>query len=184
MNENTSHVCRIESVSIEDKNVLVDAQQLNRPSVMYKNTPLLADFSGIVAVPKPGQRCVISKDSSGFEYVDGVLTGPNNVVKELKKEEFVMQFDPETKIKFSKDGSGGFDISINASGNVDVTTEGDISIDSSGDVDVTAEGDIRVGENGEKVAKQNHTHPYTWSNPGGSGNTSKPNESGTETLIK
>lgn len=148
-------VCRIESVKVRENGILVDAQHLSRPSVVYKNTPLLADFSGIMAVPKVGQRVVVTRTAGGFEYVEGVLTGPNDPVSDLKEDEFVLQFDPTTKIGFSKDGSGGYDVSIEASG------------------------DIFVGENGEPVALQSHTHPES-----GGGNTGTPNESGTETQIK
>lgn len=168
-------ICRVESVMVGDKAVLVDAQNLNRPSVVYRNTPLLADFSGIMTVPKPGQRVVVSKDSSGFEYVEGVLSGPDDPVSDLKEDELVMQFDPSTKIEFSKDGSGGYNISLEASG----------------DVDVKAGGDIRVGENGDPVAKQNHTHSYEDTGDTGDGSatptaktSSTPNESGTNTTIK
>jgi hypothetical protein len=52
-----------------------------------------------------------------------VLTGTNDPVPSVKEGEFVMQFDPETKIKFSKDGSGGFDLSLEASGSVTVSSD-------------------------------------------------------------
>lgn len=171
----SSHIARIESVNISSNGILVDAQDLKRPSVVYRNTPLLADFSGIIAAPKPGQRVIISEDANGFEYVDGVLSGPEDDTPELKEREFLLQFDPTTRIKFTKDGAGGFDVSLEASG----------------DVDVKAGGDIRVGENGEKVAKQNHTHNYedTGDTSDGSATASSktsstPNEDGTNTTIK
>lgn len=163
-----SEICRVESVTVKNHAVFVDAQHLSRPSVEYRNTPLLAGFSGVVAIPQVGQRVVISSDSTGVEYVEGVLTGTDDPVPSMKEGEFVMQFDPETKIKFSKDGSGGYDIFL----------------ESSGDVDVKASGDIRVGEGGEKVAKQSHTHPISWTDAGGSGNSGSPNENGTETTIR
>lgn len=119
----SSEICRVESVTVKDHAVFVDAQHLSRPSVEYRNTPLLAGFSGVIAVPQVGQRVVISKDSSGVEYVEGVLTGTNDPVPSVKEGEFVMQFDPETKIKFSKDGSGGFDLSLEASGSVTVSSD-------------------------------------------------------------
>ena len=164
----SSEICRVESVTVKDHAVFVDAQHLSRPGVEYRNTPLLAGFSGVIAVPQVGQRVVISKDSNGVEYVEGVLTGTDDPAPSVKEGEFVLQFDPETKIHVSKDGSGGFDFSV----------------DTSGDIRVNAGGDIQIGENGEKVAKQNHTHPTSWTDPAGSGNTGTPNENGTETTIQ
>ena len=171
----SSEICRVESVTVKDHAVFVDAQHLSRPSVEYRNTPLLAGFSGVIAVPQVGQRVVISKDSNGVEYVEGVLTGTDDPAPSVKEGEFVLQFDPSTRVRVLERDDGGFDVSIQ----------------SSGDVDVKASGDIRIGENGEKVAKQNHTHEYEDtgdSGTGGSSPTTKtsstPNETGTETIIK
>lgn len=155
MTKNSSYVCRIESVIVRENGILVDAQQLNRPSVQFTNTPILTNFSGIVTVPQVGQRIVVSKDDTGFEYVEGILAGPDDPTPILEENEFLLQFDPETRITATEDGAGGYDISIEASG------------------------DILIGDSGEPVAKQNHTHPES-----GGGDTGTPNESGTETKIQ
>lgn len=170
-----SDVCRIEAVHVSDHGVLVDAQHLTRPSVAYRNTPLLADFSGIMAVPQVGQKVVVAKDSTGFEYVEGVLTGPDDPAPSLKENEFVLQFDPSTKVTATKRDDGGYDLSIEASG----------------DVSVDAGGNILLGQNGEKVAKQSHSHDYDDTGDTGDGTagtttktTTTPNESGTNTKIE
>jgi hypothetical protein len=137
---------------------------------MFRNTPILSDFSGVLAVPQVGQRVVVSKDETGFEYVSGVLSGPDDPAPALGEGEFVLQFDPKTRITTTKRDDGGYDLSIEASG----------------DVNVSADGNVLVGENGEPVAKQNHTHDYD--DDDGSSTTTKttstPNESGTETKIQ
>jgi len=164
---NTS-VCRIEAVTVREDAILIDAQHLSRPSVNYRNTPVLADFSAMMAVPKVGQRVVVTRTEDGFEYVEGVLSGPDSPAPKLEENELAFQFDPTTSFTVQKNDSGGYDISLEASG----------------DVSVKADGDIFVGENGEKVAKQNHTHDHSWTDSGGSGTTTTPNESGTNTKIE
>jgi hypothetical protein len=69
---------------------------------------------------------------------------------------------------------------------VEIDAQGTITLDTDGDVTVSAGGDVVIDEGGEAapVAKQNHTHPYGWTDSGGSGDTGTPNESGTETEIE
>lgn len=166
---NNTEVCRVESVQTTDAGVFLDVQHLSRPSVDYRNIPIQKNFSGIIAVPSVGQKVVVSKDSTGYEYVEGVITGPKDSPPELSEQEFALQFDPTTKITAKKDGSGGYNLSIEASGNVQVK----------------AGGDILVGENGEPVARQNHTHDYVGGGDNSSTKTSDtPNESGTDTKIQ
>lgn len=162
-----SEICRVEAVHSTDQGILVDAQHLSRPAIVYRNTPILANFSGLIAVPTVGQKVVVSKDSTDFAYVEGVLTGPNNPAPDLVENEFALQFDPSTKISAEKDGSGGYDLTIEASG------------------------DVYLGENGEPVARQDHTHEYDDTGDTSDGtagtttkNTDPPNESGTNTQIQ
>jgi hypothetical protein len=69
---------------------------------------------------------------------------------------------------------------------VEIDAQGTITLDTDGDVTVSAGGDVVIDEGGEAapVAKQNHTHPYDWTDGGGSGDTGTPNESGTATEIE
>lgn len=186
-----SEVCRIESVTVRENGILVDAQHLSRPSVVYRNTPILTNFSGLLAVPQVGQRVVVSKDSTGFEYVDGILTGPDDPAPEIAENEFVLQFDPETRITTVDDGTGGYELSIEASGDVTVNSKENTLIKSAGNTKVEAGGDILLGTNGTPVARQDHTHDYEDTgdtSDGSAGTTSKttpaPNESGTKTKIQ
>ena len=60
-----------------------------------------------------------------------------------------------------------------------------IRIETDGDIELNADGDILINtdEGAEPVARQNHTHPTSWTDSGGSGDTGTPNEDGTETEI-
>lgn len=79
-------------------------------------------------------------------------------------------------------------VDINATGDVDVNTSGAANVSSTGNTTITAPtvavvGDLTVsgtvvsaGEvTGNGVALSTHTHPYTWTDGAGSGNTSAPN---------
>lgn len=76
---------------------------------------------------------------------------------------------------------------INSTGDIDVTTSGTVNVESTGDTNLTAptvavDGDLTVtgdivatGEvTGNGIDLSTHTHPYTWTDPAGSGNTSPP----------
>lgn len=191
MSKNSSEVCRVVAVHKTDNGVLLDLQHLTRPSVGYRNIPILANFSGLIAVPQTGQKVVLSKDSTGYEYVDGVLTGPDDPAPDLNDGEFALQFDPDTTISAMEDGNGGYNLSIEASGDVTVKSEKNVLIQAGGDATVEATGNILLGENGEPVARQNHSHEYEDTgdtSDGTAGATTKtttsPNESGTDTQIQ
>lgn len=168
--KNSSHICRIESIVVSESGIIVDAQDLSRPSVLYENVPVVRDFSGKMAIPKPGQRIVVSISATGFEYVDGILTGPDSEIPEMDEDEFVLQFNKNTKISFIKDQNEDYELKVK--------TDGDATLNASGQIV------IGEGSNAEPVARQNHDHDYSWDSDGGSGTTSTPNQTGTDTDIE
>lgn len=194
-----SKVCRVEAVMVEENAVFVDAQHLTRPSIVFRNTPLMAGFSGLIAIPQVGQKVVVSEDATGYTYVEGILTGPDEPDSSLTEGDFALTFDSNTRFSIREDGNGGFNIKLSSSGDVSVEAQGGVSVsaqdnvllDATGDATVKADGNILIGENGEPVARQNHTHDYEDTGDtgdGSAGTTSKttptPNESGTNTNIQ
>lgn len=153
------------SVTVKDGAVLVDAYATSRSFTNYTQVPILNSFNGLITVPQEGQKVIISETGGGVEYVEGVLTvlGPKAEPPSLAQHEFALQFDPDTKFTVTKDGSGGFD------------------------VDIEASGDVTIGDsaNAVELAVQNHTHDYVGGGDNSSSKTtSKPKESGTSTTVE
>lgn len=153
----------IDSVTVQDGAVVVDAYATDRSFTKYEHIPLLNSFDGLITVPKEGQKVIISETDNGVSYVEGVLTTVGSDAPQLAQEEFVLQFDPNTRLLVEKDGSGGFDMTIEASG------------------------DVTIGDsaNAVQLAVQSHTHDYVGGGDNSSGLTSgTPNESGTSTTVE
>jgi hypothetical protein len=157
----------VSSVKVEGGVVLVDAYSPRRPNSSFNNVPLLRPFVGMMPAPKEGDHVVISETDTGTKYVEGLLTTPNTDSEppSIEGEEFAIHFDSGTKIIAEKDGSGGYNLTLNASGDV---TIGDAA-------------------NAVELAVQNHTHDYE--DDAGAGGvstktTSEPNESGTSTTVE
>jgi hypothetical protein len=153
----------ITNVSVEEGLVLIDGYSPNRVNVTYTGIPLLNKFTGIMKVPEEGQRAIISETNTGTEYVEGILSpmGKSESPPSLNEGEFVLQFDPDTRIIAEENGSGNYDITVKASG------------------------DVTIGESSKavEVAVQAHTHTFTKAD-GSTGTTTGPNESGTSTTVE
>ena len=176
--------------------VLIDCYAVDRGKITYRKIPMLTTMNGLICVPDEGQKVIVTETENGTSYVEGVLTVTPDETPSLSSQEYALQFDPSTKITATKDGSGNYTISIEASGDLSVNAEGNVSVSSSGDVSVDATnnvsvtgGNVTIGEDASavEVAVQEHTHDYEDTLDDGSTTTKttqQPNEQGTSTTIE
>lgn len=106
----------------------------------------------------------------GFLLSGKVLIGTSAIGRIPVEEGEVVFYHPGTGTK----------IHFKANGDLDVESENNVNIKAptvAVDGDLTVSGDvIAVGEvTGNGVDLSTHTHPYTWTDPAGSGDTSPPN---------
>lgn len=119
-------------------------------------------------VPREGDVVAVDETTDGNHIAISVISRSEHDTTEASQGDFAFQLDNENLIKATKNSNGGFDVTI----------------DVEGDVVINSEGDIMIGNDGTKVAKQDHTHPVSWTDEAGSGDTGTPNEEGTNTKIE
>lgn len=120
------------------------------PGAADRNVPVVA-ASGAYAMPRSDDRVLVDEAEDGSIFAQPVsVRSPGFDVPDLEEGEFEFRFDASTAISVRKSG-GSFNISIEASG----------------DVDVSAAGSVRI--NGSDW--DSHTHDYTDST--GSGSSTK-----------
>jgi hypothetical protein len=88
---------------------------------------------------------------------------------------------PQTATNYAiPDGLSEGDVAfkVNANTRVHIKQSGDIEIEAGGDLHARADGDIYIGDesNSKRVATEDHTHDYSWTNGGGSGTTDPPDD--------
>ena len=132
----------------------------------------VADFFALFPY---GMHANLPPDQTAFVVdVHGrVIIGTSAVGRITVEEGEVVFFHPQTKAKIHFKASGDIDIdTTEASGDVNINT-GNVNIE--GDLNVSG-AIVAVGEvTGNGIDLSTHTHPYTWTDPAGSGNTSPPN---------
>lgn len=145
--------------------------QSSRAGVTWENVPVAQDHPGAVQNIEEGWHVALDECDDGLWIVLGVInTDPDLLPSSLNGSERVMKFDNGTEISVTMNDSGEYDVDVKATGNITINATGDVTI-----------GDAA---NAVKLAVQNHTHNYSWTDSGGSGSTDAPNETGTETAVE
>jgi hypothetical protein len=153
----------VTSKEIVEEGHLVLTIQSSRAGVTWPNVPVAQDHPGDIQNIEEGWHVALAECDDGLWICVGVLNSdPSKIPNTLDESERSIKFDDGTEISARKNGNGNYDVTISASGDVYLGDEG----------------------NATKVAKQNHTHDYSWTDSGGSGSTGSPNESGTNTQIE
>lgn len=119
--------------------------------------------SDFVVGPQEGDVVAIGRTDGDRWVAHSIISKTQEQSPNVGNGDFAFQLNPSTSIKAMKNSNGNYDITIEC--------DGSVTIDSAAD--------IFVGSNGEQVAKQNHTH-----NDSSGGQTTTPNESGTNTKIE
>ena len=116
-----------------------------------------------------GMHANLPAGQLGLLLSDKILIGTSAIGRITVEEGEVVFYHPGTKTKMHFKANGDLDIE-SANVNIKATT---VAVDG----DLTVTGDVVVvGEvTGNGVDLSTHTHPYTWTDPAGSGNTSPPN---------
>lgn len=163
------------------------------PTESYDRRPVVAPTSGVVATPEKDDLVVlVFPKRSAKPYVIGTVYGDKPEDRAPgAAEDTVRVTRGDLYLELAGDGSTGRIAKKSAdmedpTAKVEIDDQGAVSIETDGDITVSAGGDVVIDEGGEaeKVARQNHTHPYSWTDAGGSGNTGTPNENGTKTEIE
>lgn len=147
---------------MQDGHINVTVQS-SRAGVVWPDVVVGQNHPGDVQNIEEGWHVALEECDDGLWILVSVLnTDPDDIPSSLDGRERSMKFDDGTEISARKNENGEYDITISASG------------------------DVTIGEasNAVKLAVQNHTHNYTWTDSGGSGTTDGPNESGTETTVE
>ena len=195
-----------ESNEIEEGNIEVNVRTVSNANELRRVPLTCFDHSGHVSVPKKGDPVVVDF-TSGKGHTPVAVAATHDDRDEHRspnareghwRHEWPGEGDNVYLEAEPSDGSAGqpdvVRMGIKPGGLEEATTEvavdnsGDqpqIKIETDGDITLDADGDILINtsEGTGPVARQGHTHDYTWSDDGGSGTTDTPNEPGTETEI-
>lgn len=142
----------ITSVKYEQGIPVCDVEHLHRIDEETKNVPVIRQHHGMYLVPEEEQKVLMMK-LENQRFIVGVL-GKSGHNPTLDAGEVSFDFDAGTSITFSKDGSGSYDVSIKASGDMNITASGNVYIDG--------------------IDFDQHTHNYKWTDSAGSGVTDPP----------
>jgi hypothetical protein len=102
--------------------VLCDVQPI-RVNTQYDNVPVTKSFDGFHAMPKLGQKVGMIKLSDDERFITEVIArNPDgNFPDSMKKGEVVLQLDSETKLAFRKNENDNYDVTLEASGHLQLT---------------------------------------------------------------
>ncbi|UBF21647.1 baseplate assembly protein V [Haloarcula virus HJTV-2] len=112
--------------------LLVDVQ-VARAGVTYKNVPVLHQFPGHIQSITEGSRVVLEQTEDNLWVVLGVLETDDELLTEKPEAyEQVMAFDDGTEISVKEAESGGYDVNINASSELNIKATGDVTVETEG----------------------------------------------------
>ncbi|UBF21787.1 baseplate assembly protein V [Halorubrum virus HSTV-3] len=112
--------------------LLVDVQ-VARAGVTYKNVPVLHQFPGHIQSITEGSRVVLEQTEDNLWVILGVLETDDELLTEKPVAyEQVMAFDDGTEISVKEAESGGYDVNINASSELNIKATGDVTVETEG----------------------------------------------------
>ena len=167
----------ITSVVPKPAEKMVYVNVVTGPNREPREVPFVSPKVGWWVVPKAGQAVEVVKVDGQWAARFPQSRPTFSMPSDLSEGDLSIKFNEDTEVRVRKNGDDTYSIEVSA--------DGDISVDATGDVTVNGES-ITLGNEGgaESLAVQSHTHPYSWSDSGGSGNTGTPNETGTDTQIE
>lgn len=152
----------VTSVRYQDGVPVCAVRLKHRVDVEDKYVPVMRMHGSQFLVPEQDQ--LVQLLTLGDQrFIIGVLDRGEDDFSppDLSEGETAFRFDDGTTLSFTKDGSGGFNVSIEASGDVNITANGDVLI--------------------EGIAFSNHTHDYSDSTINDTGDGSGSESSETKT---
>jgi hypothetical protein len=153
----------VTSVNYEEGVVYCDVRPNRGTGGEYSDRPVLKSHSGFVQIPKQGERVAMQKLADGTRFISDVLSRKGAYPENPEEGDIALQLDKDTKLVFQKRSDGKYDVNLGASGTLSLSANGEMHLDAPDGVFI----------NGTKF--QDHTHAYSWTDLGGSGNTDSPN---------
>lgn len=150
----------------------------------YTNEPLIKTcWDDIAAIDAEAaaqiKEVFISKYPNVYGSFDKNLTGW--YIDKALNEVVLFQGKTKAKIRLDNEGSLHLDIPksmyINVADNIVINATKIVStakVENTGDVDITGTLKASVDVKAKTISLVGHVHPYSWTDPGGSGNTSPP----------
>lgn len=147
--EKPTQTARCVSVEQTDNGMVTCSVVLSHTGGMKENVPYLKPANGAMFAPQQGDTVVIEYMEDGNPYISGILSVPSKDYQapQLAEGSMSIRFDDQTEISVKKDGSGNYDVSISASGQISLSASGDVSVDGE-NVSVSASGDASVSASG------------------------------------
>jgi hypothetical protein len=136
---------KVTSVEYRDGVVYCGVRPM-RTTSEYTALPVLKPHSGFIQVPQLGQQVTMEKLDDGTRFISNVLAKEGKYPEGMSKGDLAIQLDGGTKLNFKKQSNGDYNIELEASGNITI----------------------------DGIDFDEHTHPYSWTDSGGSGKTDPP----------
>lgn len=147
---------------VEEKQVFCDVRSKNRLT-SYSEVLVPARFKMESLMPEVGDAVAIKRADERIWLLDCVISkSPEEMPEKLEEGEWVLRPDEDTEVHIEPKDSGEHDVHLKASGDIHVSAEGDVVIDEGGEA--------------KKVATEDHTHEYSWTDSGGDGITEPPDD--------
>ena len=144
--DSQTEVGYVTSAYTADGRVFVDVA-LSRPGANKRRVPFLQLAPGVVVTPAETQQVLVQKLADGNVIAYFPLTGSTNL-PDLGEGELAFVFDSETEIRVSPGAGGSHQVSLKASG--------DLNIHATGNVNVTG-GNVFI----DGIDFDQHTHTYS-----------------------
>jgi hypothetical protein len=112
----------ITSVQYEQGVVLCDVQPI-RVNNEYSKIPVMKEFDGFHAMPQIGQKVGMIELSDGQRFITKVIARneDGDYPDSMKQGEVVIQLDDQTKLAFRKNSNDDYDVTLEASGHLQLT---------------------------------------------------------------